>query len=82
MATAQELAAEVRFKAEELKRQGEYSVEALAIIEIASLMADLAAKVAALEGLARADVAEVVEEVLRRQGYKPPGRPTRALGER
>jgi hypothetical protein len=68
--TATQLADRIRAKANDMRRIGGYSVEAEAIMKIVDDLADLADKVAALEGLAKSDITQIIEAVL--EGKKPP----------
>ena len=68
--TGQQLAAKIRENALALEHTGSYSVEADALIVIAANLADLADHVAALEGLARTDIGQIIDGIL--EGRQPP----------
>lgn len=69
--TAAELADKLRANALKLTLTGGYSVEAESLMAIATDLADLADKVAALEGLARTDIGQIVDGLLEGR-YRPP----------
>jgi hypothetical protein len=69
--TAEQLAAKIRANALKLAQTGGYSVEAEALMVIATDLADLAGKVAVLEGLARTDIGQIVDGILEGR-YRPP----------